>query len=819
MTPALPRMTTLRILRISAAIAAAVGLLSSRSRADDVPPKWQHWPWSGKGSLRLVIRVDPTDDAREGDERPADVALDFEKLLAEAAPGRLANLAGVQVVRHDSKSGMPVAQTPNAFAVGEFDVPCRWYDAAIPYEFPEVETNVSSTDGELRYVNRTRLGYFFNCLGDWKSGRLAFTHRESAGPAWYAVYFDLLPAGAAPRDNPPRGFLGDGLSRCEPQGSSTTGLIHSRVCVADFNDDGLFDLIVGCSRGGVVWYPNRGQPGAPDFPLANLVFADGKPLDVSWGSAPLAVDWDGDSLVDLLVGGERNRLLWFRNRGTKGQPRFEYAGFVKTADGQPLVLPVEPVPEGPEVYKLDYYPLLETVDWDHDGDLDLLAGGFITGRVYWYENIAAAGREPQLRLAGPLEADGKPLDVQWAAAPAVADLDGDGDWDLISGCMPMTAGGGDSSSSEHFLHYFRNDGNAERAQLHEVPFPRRGEFPNAALASPRLIDWSNDGLLDLIVSSGPQIYLYRNIGSKTEPKFEAHSNWLPSRWGDVPLGLAQMLDWNGDGLPDGANGSNIYLNTGRGSPGMFASPVSLLKPGQTIGHLSGVGDDWQFQRLFDLDADGRIDLLDADHAGTIWWHRNRDSNKTCDFDTAGVQLKLTDGQPVQVGFGLTGFDKLQGARATYTVGDFDGDGLADLVVVDTLGIVRYFHQAKATPLPTFDPAIELGKLPIRGVPYAADWDGDGRLDLVAGSSAEHVVVFLNRSATDKRSPLAPPAPITLPLAPYGAGAPLVVADYNGDGDTDLIVQTAYGYTCFYERSFIRSGYAKAEAIAVQQRPQ
>ena len=775
--------------------------------------------WSGRGALRIVVRVDPpAGELRAGDEQPADVAIDFEKLLEKAAPGRAADLSGLQVIRHDPASGEPMHATRNAFGRGEFDIPCRWYDAAIPYEFPEVEANVSSTEGELRYITRTRLGYFFDCLGEWKSGRLAFSHRADDAAACYAVYFDLLPPGGEPRATPPRGFVGDGLQRCEPRGSSSTGLIHSRVAIADFDNDGLFDLVVGCSRGGLVWYPNRGRRGKPDFPFAQLVTSDGKPLDVGWGSAPHAVDWDGDGLIDLLVGGERNRLLLFPNRGANGRPRFEYAGLVKADDGQPLVLPVEPVPEGPEVFKLDYYPVVETVDWDHDGDQDLLAGGFITGRIYWYENLAGAGREPRLRLAGPLEADGKPLDVGWAAAPAVADLDGDGDWDLISGCMPMTAGGGDSASSEHFLHYFRNDGTPRSPRLTAIPFPRRGQFPTAALASPRLVDWSDDGLLDLVVSSGTQIYLYRNVGTKTEPLFEAHANAIESRWGAVPLGLAQMLDWNGDGLLDGAHGPNIYLNTGRGSPGVFASPVSLLKPGQKIDHLSGIGDDWQFQRLFDLDADARIDLVDADHAGTIWWHQNRGSNKSPDFDTSGVRLMQTDDRPVQVGFGRDGFDALQGARATYTVGDFDGDRRPDLVVVDTFGIVRYFRQAGSQAVPVFDPPLELGRLPIRGVPYAADWDGDGRLDVVAGADAEHVVAFINRSASDTGSPFAPAAPIPLPIAPYGAGAPIVVADYNGDGDQDLIIQTAYGYTCFYERSFIRAGYAKADVVGIKQRP-
>src|SRR5262249_369602 len=160
------------------------------------------------------------------------------------------------------------------------------------------------------------------------------------------------------------------------------------------------------------------------------------------------------------------------------------------------------------------------------------------------------------------------------------------------------------------------------ARLHEIAFPNRGQFPNSALASPRVVDWNGDGVPDLIVIAGQQIYFYRNVGTKTAPMFEAHGDALPSRSSAVPLSLVQMFDFSGEGVLDGAHGANIYLNTGRGSPGIFASPVSLLKPGQSINHLSGVGDDWQFQRLYDLDADGKLDLMDADHAGTIWWHRN-----------------------------------------------------------------------------------------------------------------------------------------------------------------------------------------------------
>ncbi|HEY1599863.1 MAG TPA: VCBS repeat-containing protein [Pirellulales bacterium] len=807
-----------RVATVRAIAFAAILAVTARLPANELATP--AFKWAGSGALRVILRVDPTADSSGGaDERPADVALDFDDLLRTIAPGRQPDLAGLQVIRHDPQTGEPMAQSRNAFGRGPTDLPFRWYDAAIPYEFPEVEANVSHTDGKLPYVTRTRFGYFYDCVGDWRQGRLAFTYRAGQGPAWYAVYFDLLASGTPPRETPPCGFLGDGLQRCEPRGSSTTGLIHSRVAIGDLDGDGLFDLIVGCARGGAVWYPNRGRRGEPSFASARLLFSDGKPLDVGWSSAPQAVDWDGDGRLDLVVGAEWNRMLLYRNRGTKREPRFEYAGPLTTDDGQPLALPVEPVPEGPDIYKRDYYPVVETVDWDQDGDLDLLAGGYVTGRIYFYRNIAERGQEPRLRLVGPLEADEKPIDVQWAAAPAVADLDADGDLDLITGCMPMTPGSGDFASSEDFLHYFRNDGTPQAPRLHKIPLPRRGTFPVAALASPRIIDFNEDGLLDLVVGAGEQIYLYRNIGTKADPRFEAHADPLSGRWTSALLPLVQMLDWNGDGLLDGSNGPNVYLNSGRGSPGVFESPISLLKPGQKISHLSGMGDDWQFQRLFDLDADGRIDLLDADINGMIWWHRNQGTARAPEFDTPGLRLSQTDGKSVQVGQGRKGFDELQGARATYTVGDFDTDGRPDLVVVDTFGSVRLFRQADSDPHPVFDPPHELGRLPTRGVPYAADWDGDGRLDIVAGSDPAHVYVFTNRGAAEGAIPFGVPEFIPLPQAPYGAGAPIVVADYNGDGDTDLIAHTAYGYTCFYERSFIRAGYAPATVVGiVQSRP-
>src|SRR6185437_14328785 len=338
--------------------------------------------------------------------------------------------------------------------------------------------------------------------------------------------------------------------------------------------------------------------------------ADGKPLDVGFSATPLVIDWDGDGVRDLVCGVEWNRVVWYKNVGTNAAPRLVYKGFVYTDDGKPMQLPHEPVPEIKGVYKTDYHPVLAAVDINGDGRVEILAGGYVTGRIYRFDKVGLTkDHTPVLHFAGPLEADGQPLDVGWAAAPTIADVDGDGLLDIVSGDMPMTATGGDSSSSENFLYYFKNVGTKTEPKFAKQKFPVKGKFPSGAIAAPRLADLNDDGLLDLVVARDTDLSIYMNVGTKTAPLWQ-YAPALPGKWHTAPLygWGTQFVDWNGDGHFDLGEGVSVRLNQNKGNPQFFAPAVSILGPGEKIHHSSPYGDPWTFTFVADLDSDGNLDI-------------------------------------------------------------------------------------------------------------------------------------------------------------------------------------------------------------------
>jgi hypothetical protein len=290
---------------------------------------------------------------------------------------------------------------------------------------------------------------------------------------------------------------------------------------------------------------------------------------------------------------------------------------------------------------------------------------------------------------------------------------------------------------------------------------------------------------------------------------------VEGRWNTNVI-WGQPVDWNHDGHFDLVSGFTVLLNDGKGNPQLFSRSEPLLPPNEEIFHKSPTGDQWTFTHVVDFDADGRIDVLYGVHEGHVYLHRNLSTPDRPHFDTEGVLLKQTDGQPIQVGpqpDQAWDFDVLQGARTTVTAADYNQDGPIDLVVGDTYGKVRYYQNVSGGSNPMFDPPVLIADVRTRLVPTAADWNGDGWPDVLVGAAGGEVQLILN--AASKDGPRFEAAQtMDVPRVPFGST--VLALDWNEDGDVDLLNLASYGYLCWYEASYLQRGYAlvrleKAEA--------
>ncbi len=787
-----------------------------------ITPVWAVMPeWTGQGRYRIIVEVEPVqlEGARISDKLVARYNIDFDAIMAEKRASGFVDLSTLQVHKFIPETGIAGFYPTFDGAVSPHDRPCRFEDESMLEKYGVRNGNASTyPDGLVPQNMYDRGGQLFNRFMDNNKGSIIWVHNQNnAQSSYYAIYWDTKET--LVETNPsPAPFIGDGDVLRKKDGQDLMPHSHLRQAVGDLNGDGLFDIVVGEQKGNVLFYPNQGTLGNPKFTGCRPLTDQYGPIDVGWYASPYLYDWNNDGLLDMLVGTAHNVILWWKNVGTATDYAFEYQGFVQ-ADGGRLETPQTPCEADPgrTIWPNDYFTIPCVSDWNGDGLPDILTGSYLTGQISYYRCTGRVGGIPQLTFEGVLQADGQVLDTVWAAAPVVFDVDGDGRQDLLTGGWNY----GNYGTNIESVMYYRNVGTAQSPVLQRQALPTQGTLGAGMIAHPRIVDWNNDGLMDLLVAnSNGKIFIYPNVGTSSGAIWQTNSASLQTQWGILSsiLNANSISDLDSDGSKEVLSGTTIYrlggsphspVKTNIGRPRTPNGAV-ITQPGP------GYGDHYNWNTFADWDKDGLVDILCGTHQGNVYFYRNLGAADNMSFDY-GVKLKLLNGQDLKVGppvyddpADVPDFTALQGSRVKQLVDDVDGDGIDDLILTETYGKIWVFLNTVDGAIDKLLPGVQVGSGVSRYPVTLFDWNKDGKNDLISRLPTENPgTIYVNVSTAGTAAFNPGIRPIEFPYLFFNTV--FHNSDWNNDGDEDFLVEAEY-YGFWFEGSFIEHGYIDAQRV-------
>jgi len=357
----------------------------------------------------------------------------------------------------------------------------------------------------------------------------------------------------------------------------------------DVDQDGDQDLFWGdFFEAGILLIENTGTCIEPNLRNEPIAYPPDDPIKTSGYNSVQFADLDDDGVYELLfgvLGGAFNPSSSAVNNLYLMDP---------TNDGLMLTTPT--LLSGIDV-GADSYPVF--ADLDGDGDQDLLISNKIspedhtTATIYYYENTSS-GTQIHWTQRDPLTIGGN-----YNLAPALADLDEDGDLDMLVGTWNKGS------------LYYRNDGTSGTPHF-VLDESKTVTLTRGSNSTPTFVDIDDDGDSDLFVGeSSGDINFYINNGTPQQPQFDLISD----KFEGIDAGrrsVPRFLDIDADGDQDLILGREfegvlLYLNEGTAQLPLFIESGTLPAPFPILAVPAFV----------DIDLDGDMDLFSGGLGGGL----------------------------------------------------------------------------------------------------------------------------------------------------------------------------------------------------------
>ncbi|MCK9407522.1 MAG: T9SS type A sorting domain-containing protein [Bacteroidetes bacterium] len=482
----------------------------------------------------------------------------------------------------------------------------------------------------------------------------------------------------------------------------------------------------------------------------------------------LDIDHDGD--VDCFTNGSFSEVSLYTNTGTSSIPQFQLtsAALLDTS--------------GIELFS-ERFSIPTFADIDGDGDDDFFSGGSI-GSITFFKNIGTPNI-PQFTFItssfGGINIQGGPGSIHKAMHGASGieffDADSNGVLDLFWG--------------DYFnpsLYFLYNKGTKQNANISLVDstYPNEAVIQSYGFNIPQHVDIDADGAVDMMVGSVfpstevDNFFFYKNAGTNAVPLYVLQTkNFLPMIDAGSRSSVA-AADFDGDGDVDlviaSAFGTvQIHDNTGtKSAPQFQAQPQSTIMLENNFYATVSAGD---------VNSDGTMDLMIGNFDGRISTFANTTTDGVISF--------------AKILFPLDQYDA--GQNSAPCIVDIDNNGTNDLLVGSSGGQVVLFKNSgtNASPIYTVDLSFTNIDVGNDAIPFTADIDNDGSLDLLIGNSDG--ILYHYRQSKSSSSTFEVVTDKFQNIALTTQASPCVI-DIDNDGDNDIILGNGKGGIFYYRNA-------------------